>query len=72
MDTSDDKDMLMRKLAIYKFECRNISYIMFEQLSIYCLYQKRLVETLSTLSRVRCSEILKPNILLRKLKQLAR
>ena len=66
MDTSDDKDMLMRKLAIYKFGCRNISYLMFEPLSIYCLYQKRLVET------VRYSEILKPNILLRKLKQCAR
>ena len=34
MDTSDDKDMLMTKLSM----------IMFESLSIYCLYQKRLVE----------------------------
>ena len=66
MDTSDDKDMLMGKLAIYKFGCRNIFYLMFEPLSIFCLYQKRLVEA------VRYSEILKPNILLRKLKQRAR
>ena len=29
MDTSDDKDMLMRKLAIYEFGCRNILYLMF-------------------------------------------
>ena len=56
---SDDKDMLMRKLAIYEFEC--ILYLMFESLTIYCLYQKRLVETLCY------SEIVKPNIL--KLKQ---
>ena len=63
MGTSDDKDMLMRKLAIYEFGCRNILYLMFESLSIYCLYQKRLVETMCY------SEIVKPNILLRKLKQ---
>ena len=34
---------------------------MFESFSIYCLYQKRLVETICY------SEIVKPNILLRKL-----
>ena len=41
MDTSDDKDVLMRKLAIYEFEqwfgSRNISYLMFELLSMYYL-----------------------------------
>ena len=63
MGTSDDKDMLMRKLGICEFGCRNILYLMFESLSIYCLYQKRLVETMFY------SEIVKPNILLRKLKQ---
>ena len=34
MDISCDKDMLMRKLAIYEFGCRNI-FFMFESLSIY-------------------------------------
>ena len=34
MDTSDDRDMLMRKLAIYEFGCRNIFYLKFESLSI--------------------------------------
>ena len=53
MDTSDDKDMLMTKLSM----------LMFESLSICCLYQKRLVETICY------SEMVKPNILLRKLKQ---
>ena len=38
----DDKDMLMRKLDICKFGCRNILYLMFESLSIYCPYQKTL------------------------------
>ena len=56
MDTLGDKDMLMRKLVIYEFGCRNILYLMFESLSIYSLYQKRLVET------VCYSEIVKPNI----------
>ena len=28
MDTSDDKVMRMRKLAIYEFGCRNILYLM--------------------------------------------
>ena len=43
MDTSDDKNILMRKLAIYEFGCRSILYLMFEleSLSIYCPYQKR-------------------------------
>ena len=63
MNTSDDKDMLMRKFAIYEFGCRNILFFMFESLSIYYLYQKRLVETMCY------SEIVKPNILKRKLKQ---
>ena len=31
--------MLMRKLAIHEFGCRNILYLMFESLSIFCLYQ---------------------------------
>ena len=64
MDSSDDKDTLMRKLAIYEFgqwfECRNILYLMFELLSIYCLFQKRLVEIICY------SEIVKPDSLLRK------
>ena len=46
MDTAGDKNMLMRKLAIYEFGCRNILYLMFESLSTYCLYQKRSVETI--------------------------
>ena len=62
MDTSDDKDMLMRKLATYEFGCKNTLYLMFESLSILSLYQKILVETICY------SEIVKPNILLRKLK----
>ena len=44
MDTSDDKDMLMRQLAIFESGCRNILYLLFESLYIYCLYQKRLTE----------------------------
>ena len=58
MDTSDDKDMLMRQLAIFEFGCRNTLYLLFESLSeslseslfeslslsVYCLYQKRLAE----------------------------
>ena len=28
--TSDNKNMLMTKLAIYEFGCRNILYLMFE------------------------------------------
>ena len=51
--------MLMRKWAIYEFGCRNILYLLFESLSIYCLYQKRLVE-------ITIFEIVKPYILLRK------
>ena len=37
MDMSDDKDMLMRKLVIYECGCREILYLMFESLSIFCL-----------------------------------
>ena len=44
MVTPYDKDMLMKKLAISEFGCGNILYLMPESLSIYCLYQKRLVE----------------------------
>ena len=40
MDTSHDKDMLMRKLAIYKFGCRNILYLMFESLYILSISEK--------------------------------
>ena len=43
MDTSNDKDMLMKKFA-NEFGCRNILNLMFKLLSIYCLYQKRLAE----------------------------
>ena len=63
MDTSDDKDMLMRKLVIYECGCRNILYLMLESSSIFCLYQKILADTISY------SEIVKPKTLLRKLKQ---
>ena len=28
MDTSDDKDILMRKVAIHEFGCRNILHLM--------------------------------------------
>ena len=45
----------MRKLAIYEFGCRNILYLMFELLSIYCLYQKRFVETISYSKKVKPS-----------------
>ena len=55
MDTSDDKDMPMRKLVIYEFGCRNILYLTFESLSTYSLVQERLVETICY------SEIVKPN-----------
>ena len=37
MDSSDDKDMPIRKLAIYEFGCRDILYLMFESLTIYGL-----------------------------------
>ena len=56
--------MLMRKWAIYEFGCRNILYLMFESLSIYCLYQKKLVE-------ITIFEIVKPYILLRKSSSIA-
>ena len=46
--------MLMRKLAIYEFGCRNI-FFMFESLSIYCPCQKRL-------EAICYCEIVKPNI----------
>ena len=54
--------MLMRKLAIYEFGCLNIVYSMFELLSIYCLYEKRLVETICY------SEIVKPKHPIEKIK----
>ena len=54
MNISCDKGMLMRKLAIYEFGCRNI-FFMFESLSIYCLCQKRL-------EAICYCEIVKPNI----------
>ena len=65
MDTSDNKGMLMRKVAIFEFLDveKHFTFLTFESLSIYCQYQKRLAETICY------SEILKPNILLRKLKQ---
>ena len=37
MDSPDDKDMPMRKLAIYEFVCRNILYLMFESFTTYGL-----------------------------------
>ena len=46
MGSSDHKDMLVRKLVVYQFECRNIFYLMFESLSISSLGQERLVETI--------------------------
>ena len=58
-----DKDMLMGELHIYEFGCRNILYLILESFSICCPCQKRLVRM------VYYSKILKPNILLRKLKQ---
>ena len=54
--------MLMRKLGIYEFGGRNVLYLMFKTFSSYCPYQKRLAETICY------SEIVKPNILSRKLK----
>ena len=59
MDTSDDEDMLMRKLAIYEFGFRNILQLMLESLSIF-----RLCLTIFYY------EIVKTNTLLRKLKQI--
>ena len=38
--------MLVRKLAIYEFWCRNILYLMLESSSIHCPNQKRFVETM--------------------------
>ena len=38
--------MLIRKLAIHEFGCRHILYLMFESLSIFCLYQNILAETI--------------------------
>ena len=61
--SSEDKDMLMKKLAIYEFGCRNILYLIFESLSIYYLNQKRVLQTICY------SEIGKLKILLKKLKQ---
>ena len=55
--------MLVRKLVVYQFECRNIFYLMFESLSISSLGQERLVETICY------SKIVKWYTLLRKLKQ---
>ena len=63
MDTSDKKDMLMKKSASYEFGCGNILYFMFKSLSIHFLYQKRLVEPTCY------SEIVKPNIVQRRLTQ---
>ena len=58
MDLSDVKDMPMKKLAVYEFRYRNTSmYLIFGSWSIYCLYQKRLVETTCF------SEIVKPNFI---------
>ena len=37
---------MMNLDVIDEFGCKNILYLMFESLSIYCLYQKRLVETM--------------------------
>ena len=53
----------MKKLAIFEFGCRSILYLIFESLSICCLYQKRLIKTMCY------SKMVEPNILLRKLKQ---
>ena len=52
----------MRKLGIYEFGGRNVLYLMFKTFSSYCPYQKKLAETICY------SEIVKPNILSRKLK----
>ena len=57
MDLSDVKDMPMKKLAIYEFRCSNTLYLIFGSWSIYCVYQKRLVETTCF------SEIVKPNFI---------
>ena len=35
MDTLDDKDMLLRKLVIYGFDCRSILFLRFELLCLY-------------------------------------
>ena len=63
--TLNDKDILMRKLAIYEFGCRNVSHVTFESLSIYYLYQKKLVELVETMYY---SEMVKQNILIEKIK----
>ena len=62
MDTSDDKDILMRIPGTHEFGCRNMVHLMLWSLCLYYLYQKRLGETAG------CSEIVTPNIVLRKLK----
>ena len=56
--------MLYRKLAIYEFGCRNILYLMLTHcLSIAYIRKDYIVETIYYF------EIVKPNILLRKLMQ---
>ena len=40
MYASDDKDMILRKLTIRDFECRNMLYLMFESLRIYYSIRK--------------------------------
>ena len=40
MDMLDDKDMLIIKLAIYEFGCRNISYSMFVIVYLFSISEK--------------------------------
>ena len=52
----------MTKLNIYEFGCRNMLHLIFQSF-FYCLNQRSLVETIFY------SEMVKPNIVLKKLKQ---
>lgn len=61
MDTLDDRNVLMKKLAISRLGCRNMLNLVFES-CFYCMYQKRLEEIIFYF------KIVKPNIALRKLK----
>ena len=61
MDTLDDRNVLMKKLAISRLGCRNMLNLVSES-CFYCMYQKRLEKIIFYF------EIVKPNIALRKLK----
>ena len=50
--TTNDENMLMRKLGISDFVCRNMSHLSFRLLCIYCLCSKSLVDTIFFFSEI--------------------